>query len=252
MVSGDRMAWANRMVACILLVAGMTLVSGCAGSGGNPRDPLEPMNRAFFKFNDRADRYVMKPVAKGYRAVTPQPVRSGVQNFFNNLGDASSTVNYTLQGKPEPAFYSFSRFTLNSTAGVLGFFDVTGETQRRFSSTGFGDTFARWGWKNSSYLVLPLLGPSTLRDGTGLAAGALFQNQVVFGNPHDDATLLASSVGAMSARERMLGLEDVLQDAALDPYSYVRDGWLQIRSEKVGDDPLQSSVDDINIDDLVD
>jgi phospholipid-binding lipoprotein MlaA len=227
------------------------LISGCAGAGGNPRDPLEPMNRAIYKFNDKADQYVMKPVAEGYRFVTPQPVRNSVSNFFNNLGDASSTLNYSLQGKPEPAFYSFARLTLNSTVGVLGLFDVTGESERRFAATGFGDTFARWGWKNSSYLVLPLLGPSTMRDGTGYAAGALFQNNVIYGNPHDDALLLSSSVNAISTREHLLGLEDTVKSAALDPYSYVRDGWLQIRAKTTGDDPVQHAEDDVDIDDLM-
>ena len=241
------MMFCQKVFALLLL---SLLVSGCAGSA-NPRDPLEPMNRAIYKFNDKADYYVMKPVAEGYRYVTPQPVRNSVTNFFNNLGDASSTVNYSLQGKPEPAFYSLARFTLNSTAGVLGLFDVTGEAQRRFPATSFGDTFARWGWKNSSYLVLPLLGPSTLRDGTGIGAGAMLQNNVLFDHPHDDAILLSSVVGAVSTRERLLGLEDTVKDAALDPYSYVRDGWLQIRAKTTGDDPVQSVDDDVDIDDLM-
>jgi phospholipid-binding lipoprotein MlaA len=227
------------------------MAAGCTGTAGNSRDPLEPMNRATYRFNDKADHYVMRPVAEGYRYVTPQPVRNGITNFFNNLGEVSSTLNYSLQGKPEPAFYSFARFTLNSTAGVLGFFDMTGEQQRRFPATGFGDTFARWGWKNSSYLVLPLLGPSTVRDGAGVVAGAAFQNSVVYGNPHNDATLLSGVVGAVSARERLLGLEDTVKGAALDPYSYVRDGWLQIRAKTTGDDPVQSADEDINIDELM-
>jgi phospholipid-binding lipoprotein MlaA len=234
-----------------LLILLSFLMSGCAGAGGNPRDPLEPMNRAIYKFNDKADQYAMKPVAEGYRFVTPQPIRNSVTNFYNNLGDASSAVNYSLQGKPEPAFYSFARFTLNSTAGVLGFFDVTGESRRRFATTSFGDTFARWGWKNSSYLVLPLLGPSTLRDGAGNVAEALFQNNVMYGNPHEDARLLSGSLDAVSTRERLLGLEDTVKSAALDPYSYVRDGWLQIRARTTGDDPVQSPEDDIDIDDLM-
>lgn len=227
------------------------LISGCAGAGGNPRDPLEPMNRVVYQFNDKADDYVMKPVAEGYRDVTPQGFRNSIRNFFSNLGDASSVVNYSLQGKPEPAFYSFSRFTLNSTVGVLGFFDVTGESERRFPGTSFGDTFACWGWKNSSYLVLPLLGPSTVRDGTGVVSGAVFQNQVVYGNPHDDATLLSGVIGAISMREKLLGLEDTVNGAALDPYSYVRDGWLQIRSKTTGDAPVQSPDDELDIDDLM-
>ncbi len=235
----------------LLLLPALLLLSGCAGWWEHPRDPLEPMNRAIYRFNEEADRYVMKPVAETYRDVTPDPVRISIRRFFNNLGDASSAVNYTLQARPEPAFYSFARFTLNSTAGVLGFFDVTGEDERRFAQTGFGDTFARWGWKNSSYFVIPLLGPSTLRDGTGLVAGSAFQNNVLYGSPHDDALMLSGVAGAVSTRERLLGLEETVKGAALDPYAYTRDGWLQMRARTTGDDPPQSADEDIDIDDLV-
>lgn len=235
----------------LLLLPALLLLSGCAGWWEHPRDPLEPMNRAIYRFNEEADRYVMKPVAETYRDVTPDPVRMSIRRFFNNLGDASSAVNYTLQARPEPAFYSFARFTLNSTAGVLGFFDVTGEDERRFAQTGFGDTFARWGWKNSSYFVIPLLGPSTLRDGTGLVAGSAFQNNVLYGSPHDDALMLSGVAGAVSTRERLLGLEETVKGAALDPYAYTRDGWLQMRARTTGDDPPQSADEDIDIDDLV-
>lgn len=226
-------------------------LAGCTSPGSHARDPLEPMNRVVFKFNEKADQYVMKPVAEGYRFVTPQPVRNSITRFFANLDDAGSMLNYSLQGQPKPAFYSFARFTLNSTAGLLGFFDVTGEKERRFPETGFGDTFAVWGWKDSSYLVLPLLGPSTVRDGTGFVAGTMFRNNVIYNHPHDDAILLSDSMNAVSTRERLLGLEETVQGAALDPYSYIRDGWLQIRAKTTGDTPLYSSDDDLDIDDLM-
>lgn len=235
----------------VLMLPFLLMLAGCASSGGHARDPLEPMNRAIYQFNDKADHYVMRPVAEGYRYAMPQPVRISVRNFFSNLGDISSMLNYSLQAKPEPAFYSFARATLNSTAGLLGFFDLTGEEQRQFPATGFGDTFARWGWKDSSYLVLPLLGPSTLRDGTGLVAGGMFQNAVIYGNPHDDASLLSGVVGAVSAREGLLGLEDTIAGAALDPYTYTRDAWLQIRSKATGDSPVQPAEEDLDIDDLM-
>lgn len=239
---------------CFFLVWSLPLLAnlaGCAGPSGHPRDPLEPMNRAIYGFNDKADRFVLKPVAETYRDVTPDPVRRSVRHFFSNLGDASSAVNYSLQAKPEPAYYSLSRFILNSTAGVLGLFDVTGEAARRYDQTGFGDTFARWGWKDSSYLVIPLLGPSTLRDGSGLLAGMAFQNNVMYGNPPDEAMLAASTVGMISTRESLLGLEEAIDGAALDPYSYTRDGWLQIRARSTGDSPLQSPDEDMDIDDLM-
>lgn len=231
------------------LLAGLFLtVMGCASS---TRDPLEPMNRVIYRFNDKADTYVMKPVAEGYRAVTPQPVRTGVRNFFNNLDDMSSTVNYALQAKPLPSFYSFSRVVLNSTAGVLGLFDLTGEKQRRFPKTDFGETLARWGWRNSSYLVLPLYGPSTVRDGLGEAVDLAFRNEIIYDNPHSDARVLSSAASAVSTRESLLGVESSIKDAALDPYAYTRDGWLQMRAKTTGDDALHTDSEDDNIDDLM-
>ncbi|MEZ5494661.1 MAG: VacJ family lipoprotein [Pseudomonadales bacterium] len=235
---------------CFLLAAFFSVMTGCAGAGSHDRDPLEPMNRAIYKFNDKADTYVMKPVAEGYRTVTPQPVRTGVRNFFNNLDDISSTVNYALQAKPLPSFYSFSRVILNSTAGVLGFFDLTGEQQRRFPGTDFGQTLARWGWKDSSYLVVPLFGPSTIRDGVGALADMAFRNGVIYDNPHDDRIFASAAVDAVSTRESLLGVEDTIQGAALDPYAYTRDGWLQMRAKVTGDavgnvDPADENIDDL-------
>jgi len=241
----------RKKLSTFLLCPLLLMLAGCASSVGNARDPLESMNRSIYRFNDKADHYVMRPVAEGYRYAMPQPVRTSVRNFFSNLGDISSILNYSLQAKPEPAFYCFARATLNSTAGMLGFFDLTGEERRRFPATGFGDTFARWGWKDSSYLVLPLLGPSTFRDGAGLVAGGMFQNALIYGNPHDDATVLSGVVGAVSAREGLLGLEDTIDGAALDAYSYTRDAWLQIRAKTTGDSPVQPLEEDIDIDDLM-
>lgn len=233
-----------------LLFSFLPLLTACASS--NSRDPLEPMNRAVYQFNDKADAYVMKPVAEGYRAITPQPVRTGVRNFFNNLDDMSSTVNYALQAKPLPSFYSFSRVVLNSTAGILGVFDLTGEKQRRFAKTDFGETLARWGWKNSAYLVLPLYGPSTVRDGIGEVADTAFRNEIIYSNPHSDRRSLSGVTSAISTRESLLGVEDTIKDAALDPYAYTRDGWLQIRAKTTGDDTGHSNPEDDNIDNIDD
>lgn len=234
------------VVAC-LSVSGL---SGCAsGSHAHPRDPLEPANRVVYQFNDKADQYVMKPVAEGYRAVTPWWLRARVNHFFSNLGDANSAFNYSLQAEPLAAYYSLARFILNSTAGVAGLFDVTGEEQRRYEQVGFGDTLARWGWKDSSYLVLPLIGPSTVRDTAGTVVNAVFTNDALYGSPHRDALVISASVGAVSVRERLLGVEDGISRAALDRYSYTRDVWLQMRARKTGDSSLQQ--DDFSIDDLM-
>lgn len=234
----------------LILVA--IVLAGCSTRPSVSRDPLEPVNRVVYQFNDKADVWVIKPVAQTYHDVTPQFVRTGITNFFSNLGDATSAVNYALQVQPEPALYSMARFILNSTAGVLGFMDMTGENaHRRFEQTGFGDTLARWGWKNSSYLVLPLLGPSTVRDGTGTIAGMAFQENVLYGQPHEDAMTISNVFSGISRRERLLGVEETINEAALDPYAYTRDVWLQSRARKTGDTVLPAGEEELDIDDLM-
>lgn len=239
-----------KLLSAIFLLC-MLLLCGCTSTPSNPRDPLEPLNRGIYKFNDKADRWVMKPVAQSYHDYTPSFVRTGVSNFFSNLNDANSVVNYALQGEAEPSLYNLARFLLNSTVGVLGLFDVSSKHERIYQQTGFGDTFAVWGWKNSSYFVVPLAGPSTLRDGTGLAADITFRENTPYSNPHGDAKLLSSTVNAISTRDKLLGVEDIISDAALDPYSYTRDAWLQMRAKQTGDEIPKSEEDDFDIDDLV-
>ena len=236
----------------LLSVSLLFVLSGCATTDQHPRDPLEPVNRVVYRFNEKADVWVLKPVAETYHDYTPQPVRSGISNFFSNLGDASSAVNYSLQWQGEPAVYSMARFILNSTVGILGFMDMTGENgHRRFPQTGFGDTFARWGWKNSSYLVLPLLGPSTVRDGTGTVAGMAFQENVLYGQPHEDAMTLSNVVSGISHREKLLGIDETINEAALDPYSYTRDVWLQSRARTTGDTLISPAEEKLDIDELM-
>jgi len=239
----------RQLLVLILLCA--IFNTGCTSTPSSPRDPLEPMNRVIYRFNDKADHYVMKPVAQGYHDYLPQFVRSGVSNFFNNLNDASSSVNDALQGKPKASLYNFSRFLLNSTVGILGLVDVTSGHDRVYPQTGFGDTFATWGWKNSSYLVMPLMGPSTLRDGTGTISGMVFQNDILYNHPNADDSTASTVIYGIDTREKLLGVEDAINGAALDPYAYMRDAWLQIRARQTGDDLPQQKEDDLNIDDLM-
>lgn len=236
-----------RSMAAVVLTL---LLAGCAGSGQS-RDPIEPVNRAVFRFNEKADENVIKPVAEAYRNTVPAPVKTGVANFFSNIGDASSALNYGLQAQPVPSLYSFARFLLNSTAGVLGVMDVTGENgERRYPQTGFGDTLAVWGWRDSSYLVLPLLGPSTMRDGIGTAANLSFQYGVL-GQPSAASNAAINVASGISQREKLLGVDETIKQAALDPYTYVRDVWLQARARKTGDSVPGQSQEDENIDDLM-
>jgi len=237
-----------------ILIALLCLqLTGCTNRPSHPGDPLEPINRITYQFNDKADRWVMKPVAQGYRDYTPDVIRSSISNFFGNLNDANSALNFALQGQGKASLYNLSRFLLNSTVGILGLVDITAGEERTYDQTGFGDTLAVYGWKNSAYFVYPLAGPSTIRDATGITANSLFREDVLYGNAHNDAELLSTIIGGVQTREKLLGLEDTIEGAALDPYSYVRDGWLQIRARQLGHEPPSSGDDeDFNIDDLVD
>lgn len=135
----------------------------------NPADPYEPYNRAVSKFNDKADQYVMAPVARGYRKITPQPVRTGVSNFFNNLRDVVSFGSNVLRLDIKRASEDLVRVGLNSTFGLGGLIDVAGAGGVPNNKNSLGDTMASWGWKNSNYFVVPLMGPSTVRDTLGTA-----------------------------------------------------------------------------------
>lgn len=233
------------MLACLYL-------SGCTHYPSHPSDPLQPINRITYGFNREADRWVMKPVAQGYHDYTPDFFRAGISNFFSNLNDATSALHFALQGEGKASLYNFSRFLLNSTVGVLGFIDITSGEERHYDQTGLGDTFAVYGWENSAYLVYPLVGPSTIRDSVGLTADIMFRENVIYGDPENKLEVLSLVVGGIHLREKLLGLEDTIEGAALDPYSYVRDGWLQIRARELGIEPPQSNnEEDFDIDDLV-
>lgn len=239
-----------------LTVVSSLLLVACASTPSHPQDPMEPMNRAIYQFNDKADRYVMKPVAEGYRFITPQPVRTGVGNFFNNLDDVYNMANHGLQLEGRKSLTDFLRVAFNSTFGLFGLIDIATPMGLKREPTGLGDTMAHYGWKSSSYLVLPLLGPSTVRDGLGTAAHLTVADpqNLVF-HVERDANA-ASAINAVSKREQLLGLEGTLQQAALDPYVYMRDAWLQYRNKQVGYQPVaapggEPTLEDENIDDLV-
>jgi len=164
-LEAERVAKANKLRAALLL-AGM--LAGCATSGRNPADPLEPLNRVVFSFNDTADQAVIKPVARAYRAVLPGIVRTGVSNFFSNLEDVWISVNDVLQGKFQQGLDDFGRVLFNSTFGIAGIFDFASELGFQKHNEDFGQTLGSWGVGSGAYLVLPILGPSTIRDGFGL------------------------------------------------------------------------------------
>ena len=188
-----------------LAVVTMVLtLSGCATTSTNPRDPYEGFNRKVFSFNDKVDQVALKPAAQAYRAVLPSFVQIGVGNFFRNLGDVWTGVNNVLQGKVGDGVSDFMRFAVNSTLGLGGVIDIGSAAGMPKHREDFGQTLGKWGVASGPYLVLPLLGSSTVRD---TAAVAIFACAVVWG----------------------------IEGAALDRYEFVRDGYLQRRESRVYD-----------------
>jgi phospholipid-binding lipoprotein MlaA len=220
---------ARRSAAAVLTLS--LLVGGCAtGPNANPADPLEPFNRTVFTVNEKIDKYVAIPLAKGYRAVTPQPVRTGVTNFFGNLGDVGNTVNNLLQGKVEDSVTSLLRFAINTVFGIIGLFDVATKAGIQKRSQDVGLTLGHWGIGSGPYLVLPLFGPSSFRDGVGLV-GDFKLNPATYTDPATRNTLFA--INFVNTRSNLLDATELLEQAALDKYSFVRDGYIQRRKSLV-------------------
>lgn len=225
--SASRRQW----VGITLLV--LTL-SGCAtGPGADPRDPLEPFNRGMYRLNDTVDRAVVKPVATVYRDVLPSPVRTGVTNFFANLQDAWSFVNNALQLKGEAAGDSLFRFGVNTFMGLGGVLDIASEMQIERHSEDFGQTLGHWGVDAGPYVILPLLGPSTLRD--TLASPVDAYGNFVAGIDHAATRDALTAVNLLNRRSRLLEASNILDQVALDPYTFTRDAFLQRRQNAVYD-----------------
>ena len=226
---------ATRVVLAVVL-SGFVLLSGCAtGPNANPRDPLEPFNRGVYKFNDVVDQAVLKPVATAYVKVTPSVVRTGVNNFFGNLGDAWSAVNSVLQLHGRDAAESMMRFSFNTVFGLGGVLDIAGEAGIPRHKEDFGRTLARWGVPTGPYLVLPLLGPSDVRDAAALPVD--WQGDLVWHvSPATDRNALYL-LQTVSTRANLLRASSLLDEAALDKYSFTRDVFLQVRGGTVGTAP---------------
>ncbi|SDP16103.1 phospholipid-binding lipoprotein MlaA [Ralstonia sp. 25mfcol4.1] len=215
-------------LATALAAASLTLLAtGCAtGPNANPADPLEPMNRVVFTVNDKADTYVAQPLAKGYKAVTPEPARLAVTNFFNNFSDVGNFANNVLQGRPVEAVETMMRVAVNTVLGIGGLIDVATAAGMPRHSTDFGLTLGTWGVPAGPYLVLPLFGPSSIRDGVGVA-GSIFLDPAHY---FDTAWRYSMfGINVVNTRTNMLGATDLLSQAALDKYAFVRDAYTQRR-----------------------
>ena len=205
-----------------------------AAADNNAHDPLEGFNRAMYTFNDKFDRYLLKPVAKGYRKVTPTPVRRSVSNFFSNLHDPVIMLNNLLQGKPKQAASDFSRFFVNSTIGIFGLFDVATKWELPKHDEDFGQTLAVWGVGDGPYLVLPFFGPSNLRDAPALVVDweTYPPNQMKDSGTRDKMLV----VEVVDKRSQLLEAGDILEQAAgQDPYIFVREAYRQRRSYLIYD-----------------
>jgi phospholipid-binding lipoprotein MlaA len=215
----------------LLLVIG--LLSGCAtGPNANPQDPLEPFNRGVYRFNEGLDNAVLKPVATAYQDTIPSPVRTGVHNFFGNLRDLWSAVNAALQLRPQIAVENFMRFNVNTFLGFGGVLDIASEMQIPKTTLDFGHTLGRWGVPAGPYVVLPLFGPSSVRD----AAGLVVDHQgdlVAQGVDHTRTQNTLQATRVVDTRANLLRATNMLDDIALDKYSFVRDSYLQRRQSQI-------------------
>jgi phospholipid-binding lipoprotein MlaA len=223
----------NRSLAGVALAAAALLSAGCAHAPpDDPSDPLEPVNRAVYKFNETADYFVLRPVAKGYDKVTPQPVRTGVRNFFGNLTYPTVVVNDLLQLKVVQAGRDLARFVLNSTFGLLGVFDVATPGGLPPNSEDFGQTLGYWGLGEGMYLMLPFLGPSNGRDLIGRTVDS-------FTNPgfYYDRAEVTVPLGVLNLVDQRASLlpADKFLAQQLDRYVFIRTIYLQGRQAKVYD-----------------
>ena len=222
------------------------LVGGCASNPDrDPQDPLEPYNRAMFRFNNDFDKAFIRPVAKGYKAITPEPVDRGVTNFFNNIDDFTSFVNNILQFKMSRAGSDLGRMFMNSTVGVLGFFDVATNAGLPSYKEDFGQTLGYWGVEPGAYFILPIFGPSTMRDNIGFAGDIV--TDPFFSIQKDKIYWGFVGLRIVDVRADRLAAGDILEDAAVDPYVFLRDAYLQRRRNLVYDGNPPESEDQADI-----
>ena len=222
----------------LLALSMVTILSGCAttsttstSGAQNPVDPFEKFNRTMFTFNDRVDQYALKPVATVYKRAVPSFVQTGVYNFFGNLGDVWTAVNNLLQGRVADGVSDAMRFTINSTFGLAGLIDISSDAGLPKHNQDFGATLGVWGVQSGPYVVLPLLGPSTVRDSAALPAD-FAGNPWTYVTP-DATRYFGAALRIVDLRAGLLDASNLIEDAALDRYEFIRDAYLQRRAGKI-------------------
>ena len=218
-----------------LLALALVAAAGCAttGADGDPRDPWEPANRAMYRFNEGFDEALARPIATAYRDYLHEEIRDRVRNFFSNIGDVLISANNLLQGKVQESVEDLARFVFNSTLGLLGIHDVASDMGLEKHNEDFGQTFGRWGADDGPYLVLPILGSSTLRDGVGTVFD-IYADPVGRFRPirlRNSAVVLRLT----NTRADLLEASRILEEAALDKYVFQRDAYLQRRRSLIYD-----------------
>ena len=230
----------------ICLLFALSVLQGCATveGPGDPNDPFESYNRSMYKFNDGVDRYVLKPVAKGYDAITPAPVQKGISNFFSNLDDVLVIVNDLLQLKLKQAASDTGRLIINSTLGLFGLIDWASDMGLEKHNEDFGQTLGYWGVPSGPYLILPFLGPGNIRDTSGFAVDSAYFDPIpnelheTFpppGREDEEAIWGMSLLKIVDFRAQLLKAEGIMDEAALDPYVFMREAYLQRRQNLVYD-----------------
>ena len=226
----------------VLVFLTAILLTGCASTpNSNPKDPFESYNRSIFKFNDALDRNVLKPAAQGYNTVLPEPAKIMIHNFFSNLDDVGVTINDLLQFKFRQAASDGIRVIFNTTFGIFGLINVTDRLEKH--NEDFGQTLGYWGIGSGPYLMLPILGPSSIRDGVGLYGDSL--TSVIANTSDVPARDSAYVIGIIEDRAELLEHEEVLDDAN-DRYSFIHDFYLARRQSLVydGNPPREKHVDE--------
>lgn len=256
MFNESQLGGGRAVIPYALMISTTLLLGGCASTEkrteqsadlakvGGKVDPYEGFNRSMYGFNMKVDKYLLKPVADGYKWVTPNFMQTGVTNFFTNLKGINVVLNDVFQGKFEQSARDVGRFTTNTTIGLFGLFDVASELGLENNVEDFGQTLAVWGVDQGPYLVLPLFGPTTLRDGSG----------VIFDKAANPGTYFPGTgiVEGINDRANAEGALNFIDEAALDPYVFTRESFLQYRQNLVNDGKADASSYDFDIDAEVD